>query len=176
MRDRIVCGIRNKRLSEKLQLEADLTLEKVINIARQAGIIEKKQPFVTNHENKMPNSTDKIAAKQIPKFIPDKGKQNVYSKREIQRNRNGNKTQISKFRENCSKTETQCKWCGNSQIHSKEQCQAKNAICNVCKKKGHYSTVCRSHIKVNALTEEENISSAYTQMVIATLTATDKRL
>ncbi|GBM38336.1 hypothetical protein AVEN_158362-2-1, partial [Araneus ventricosus] len=56
---------------------------------------------------------------------------------------------------------TQCKWCGNSKIHSKEQCPAKNAICNACKKKGHYSRVCRSHIKVNALTEEENISSSY---------------
>ncbi|GBN95677.1 hypothetical protein AVEN_186112-1 [Araneus ventricosus] len=101
----------------------------------------------------------KITAKQIPKFIPEKVKQNVYSKREIQRSRNGNKTQISKFRENCSKTETHCKCCGNSKIHSKEQCPAKNAICNACKKKGHYSRVCRSHIKVNALTEEENTSS-----------------
>ncbi|GBO46734.1 hypothetical protein AVEN_78819-1 [Araneus ventricosus] len=107
----------------------------------------------------MPNSADKITAKQIPKFVPEKGKQNVYYKREIQKSRNGNKTEISKFRENCTKTETQRKWCGNSKIHSKEQCTAKNAICNACKKKCHYSRVCRSHIKVNALTEEENTSS-----------------
>ncbi|GBM15387.1 hypothetical protein AVEN_199645-1 [Araneus ventricosus] len=80
--DRIVCGIRDKRVSEKLQLRADLALEKAINIARQAEII-KKQSFVTNDENKMPNSVDKITAKQIPKFIPERGKQNVYSKREI---------------------------------------------------------------------------------------------
>ncbi|GBL89204.1 hypothetical protein AVEN_255308-1 [Araneus ventricosus] len=83
----------------------------------------------------MPNSADKITAKQIPKFIPENGKQNVYSKREIQRSRNGNKTQISKYRENCSKTETQCKWCGNSKIHSKEQCPAKNAIVTPVKRK-----------------------------------------
>ncbi|GBM34377.1 hypothetical protein AVEN_131469-1 [Araneus ventricosus] len=158
IRDRIVCGILYKRVSEKLQLEADLTLEKAINISRQAEIIKKQQPFVTSHENKTPNSADKITAKQIPKFIPEKGKQIVYSKPEIQRSRNGNKTQISKFRENCSKTETQCKWCGNSKIHSKEKFTAKNAICNACKKKGNYSRVCRSHIKVNAPTEE-NISS-----------------
>ncbi|GBN86563.1 hypothetical protein AVEN_157987-1 [Araneus ventricosus] len=157
IRDRIVCGIRDKRVSGKLQLEADLTPEKAINIAKQAEIIKKQQRFVTNYENKIPNSADKITAKQIPKFIPEEGEQNVYSKREIQRSRNGNKTQISKFRENCSKTETQCKWCGNSKVHSKEQCPAKNAICNACKKKGHYSRVYRSHLKVNALTEEENI-------------------
>ncbi|GBM33183.1 hypothetical protein AVEN_83690-1 [Araneus ventricosus] len=77
----------------------------------------------------MPNSADKITAKQIPKFFPEK--------------------------------ETQCKWCGNSKIHSKEQCPAKIVICNAYKKKGHYSRVCRSHIKVNSLTEEENTSSSY---------------
>ncbi|GBN04220.1 hypothetical protein AVEN_117706-1 [Araneus ventricosus] len=53
IRNRIVCGIRDKRVSEKLQLEADLTLEKANNITRQAEIIKKQQPFVTNHENKM---------------------------------------------------------------------------------------------------------------------------
>ncbi|GBN58522.1 hypothetical protein AVEN_140085-1 [Araneus ventricosus] len=109
----------------------------------------------------MPNSAEKIIAKQIPKFIPEKSKQNVYSNREIQRSRNGNKTQLSKFRENSSKTDIQCKWCRNSKIHLKKQCPAKNAICNSCEKKGHYSRICRSHIKVNALTEEENISSSY---------------
>ncbi|GBN58520.1 hypothetical protein AVEN_140084-1 [Araneus ventricosus] len=42
IRDRIVCGILDKRVSEKLQSEADLTLEKVINIDRQAEIIKKQ--------------------------------------------------------------------------------------------------------------------------------------
>ena len=35
IRDRIVVGLRDKALSEKLQLESDLTLEKAVNQARQ---------------------------------------------------------------------------------------------------------------------------------------------
>ncbi|GBM28841.1 hypothetical protein AVEN_43564-1 [Araneus ventricosus] len=82
IRDRIVCGMHVKRVSEELQLQADLKLEKAINITRQAEIIKKQQPFITNHENKMPNWADKITAKQIPKFISVKSKQIGYSKRE----------------------------------------------------------------------------------------------
>ena len=35
IRDRILIGIRDKNLSEKLQLESDLTLEKAVNLVRQ---------------------------------------------------------------------------------------------------------------------------------------------
>ena len=43
IRDRIVVGILDKRLSEKLQLEADLTLEKAMNLVRQRETVRKQQ-------------------------------------------------------------------------------------------------------------------------------------
>ena len=46
IRDRIVVGIRDKALSEKLQLEADLTLEKAVNFARQKENVRKQQGFL----------------------------------------------------------------------------------------------------------------------------------
>ena len=46
IRDRIVVGLRDARLSEKMQLEADLTLEKAITQARQAESIKQQQLFV----------------------------------------------------------------------------------------------------------------------------------
>ena len=39
VRDRIVVGLKDKTLSEKLQLEADLTLEKATNQARQKELV-----------------------------------------------------------------------------------------------------------------------------------------
>ena len=39
VRDHIVVGLKDKTLSEKLQLEADLTLEKAINQARQKELV-----------------------------------------------------------------------------------------------------------------------------------------
>ena len=42
IRDRLVIGLKDKSLSEKLQLEAELTLENAINQARQQGLVRQQ--------------------------------------------------------------------------------------------------------------------------------------
>jgi len=42
IRDRIVVGIRDRKLSERLQLEADLTLEKAITTVCQSETVKKQ--------------------------------------------------------------------------------------------------------------------------------------
>ena len=46
IRDRIVVGIRDKSLSERLQLEAELTLEKAVNFVRQKETVRKQKGFL----------------------------------------------------------------------------------------------------------------------------------
>lgn len=46
IRDRIVIGIRDNRLSEKMQMESDLTLEKAVSLARQSESVKIQQPTV----------------------------------------------------------------------------------------------------------------------------------
>ncbi len=46
-RERIVFGIRDKAISERLQLESALTLEKAVNLVRQKEVIRKKQSLIT---------------------------------------------------------------------------------------------------------------------------------
>ena len=46
IQDRIVVGLRDSALSEKLQLESELTLEKAITLARNRESIRKQQPVV----------------------------------------------------------------------------------------------------------------------------------
>ena len=46
VRDRIVVGLKDKTLSEKLQLEAELTLEKAINQARQKELVRQQQDII----------------------------------------------------------------------------------------------------------------------------------
>ncbi|XP_023224747.1 uncharacterized protein LOC111625755 [Centruroides sculpturatus] len=54
IRDRIVCGIRDKKVSERLQLEMELTLDKAINTVRQAETVKKQQEaFENNSVNNM---------------------------------------------------------------------------------------------------------------------------
>lgn len=43
LKDRIVVGLRDTSLSERMQLDADLTLEKAVNMARQSEVIKKQQ-------------------------------------------------------------------------------------------------------------------------------------
>ena len=50
IRNRIVVGIRDKNLSEKLQLESDLTLEKAVNLVRQRETVRKQQEFLNAEE------------------------------------------------------------------------------------------------------------------------------
>ena len=46
IRDRIVVGIRDAKLSEKLQLDAELTLSKAVTQVRQAEAVKLQQPLV----------------------------------------------------------------------------------------------------------------------------------
>ena len=46
IRDRIVVGLRDARIAEKLQLDAELTLEKAINQARQSESVKRQQSVV----------------------------------------------------------------------------------------------------------------------------------
>ena len=51
VRDRIVVGIRDSRLSEKLQLDAELTLEKAVSQARQSETVKKQQATVRGRDD-----------------------------------------------------------------------------------------------------------------------------
>ena len=46
IRDRIVVGIQDRKLSEKLQLDPTLTLEKAITTVRQVEAVKKQQPVI----------------------------------------------------------------------------------------------------------------------------------
>ena len=46
IRDLIVVGIRDDKLSEKMQLDPELTLEKAKSLARQSEAVKKQQPLI----------------------------------------------------------------------------------------------------------------------------------
>lgn len=55
IRDRIVVGLQDASLSEKLQLDADLTLAKAVDKVRQAEAVKKQQAVIRNDRNSAPN-------------------------------------------------------------------------------------------------------------------------
>ena len=52
IRDRIVVGIRDSKLSEKLQLDSELTLEKAITKVRQSETVHAQQTVLRGDESK----------------------------------------------------------------------------------------------------------------------------
>ncbi|UYV65638.1 K02A2.6-like [Cordylochernes scorpioides] len=135
IRDRLVVGVKNFNLSEKLQLESELTLEKAIQIVRQSESVKNQQKEIRQDtENRNVDVIDR------------KGGRNgtIFQKTRMK----GTKTYNSNFPKNpqgwSSNEKRKCFRCGYYQGHSKEQCPAKDAICNKCRKKGHFAKVCQT--------------------------------
>jgi len=131
-RDRIVVGILDKKLSERLQLDSTLTLKTAITTVRQNEMAKKQQSLL--HGETTDHNVDSIRYKgKGPKPQAEKGK----FSREMP----------PKFRQNS-------KWCGGTQYHQWKDCPARDASCRKCKKKGHYAAVCRSTRAVHAVTQQ----------------------
>lgn len=61
IRDRLVVGLRNARLSEKLQLDADLTLEMAMVEVRQSEVVKQQQTVIRSKEDFLPIGSVKSA-------------------------------------------------------------------------------------------------------------------
>ena len=132
IRDRIVVGIANAKLSEKLQLDRDLTLEKAVTQARQEETV-KQQQTVLRSATKDPSVSALLKGKRDKKNIVDKTHQDPKTRRQP--------------------TMSTCPWCGKSPKHDRQLCPAREAKCRKCKKKGHYQTVCHSIAQVATVQE-----------------------
>ena len=112
IRDRIVVGIRDKTLLERLQLEAELTLEKVVNFVRQKETVRKQQGFLRTEGRQ---SIDFVG--KFPRKIK-KGKLVSDLKGESQSQRN-------KSNEKCSRC--------LGPMHPQKSCPANYSKCHKCR-------------------------------------------
>ena len=68
IRDRLVVGLRNGKLSEKLQMDATLSLEKAVNTARQSESVHKQQEIVRGASapgSQKPSSVDAVRSSRF---------------------------------------------------------------------------------------------------------------
>ena len=133
IRDRLVVGLKDARLSEKLQLDAELTLEKAITNVRQAEAVRQQQPVVRGDEGH-------------GAAIGFVRKEDVRRKKG-HHNKNTKGTSHQKYSAQQSPSEgvsSSCHWCGKVPSHGRQHCPARAAVCGKCGKKGHYQRVCKS--------------------------------
>ncbi len=124
IRDRIVVGIRDSRLSEKLQLDAELTLKKAADTVRQSEAVKRQQAELK------PDASCEVKDVDAVKKRGFKSKNSVFKKEQ-------------KPEKVVSRPNNQCGRCGKMK-HSRDSCPARDAGCKTCKRKGHYAVVCWS--------------------------------
>ena len=159
--DRIVVGLQDAALSEKLQMDKDLTLDKAVASARQREAV-KKQQAVVRGEDGHPHVDTVRAKKQFQKGKPGGDRQ--------WRSPGGDR-RLPPQRPSPATMPTTCTRCGKSP-HSRQQCPARDAICRKCSKKGHYQAVCRSKHSVGAVhAEREDVFIGTIQEQVPTVSA-----
>ena len=135
IRDRIVVGIRDEAMSQKLQLDADLTLESAKKLVRQHEAVREQQIQLKNGSQE-----EQGLPVEVMGSYHGAG---VRSKKFNKSAKPANKTTESARPQ--PTTRKKCTRCGRGP-HFKQHCPAREAICHRCKKKGHYKSQCFSNV------------------------------
>ena len=138
IRDRIVVGIRDSSLAEKLQLDSELTLTKAVTLVRQAEVVKQQQPLLRGQ-----NHPAGVKKPDTPVGAVLKGRSG-YGRGKGQRPRQSLLRGVVESQPLSAK----CSRCGKSPSHDRQQCPARDAVCHKCAKHGHFQSVCRSTAKV----------------------------
>ncbi|KAK5641094.1 hypothetical protein RI129_009641 [Pyrocoelia pectoralis] len=188
IRDRLILGIQDKEIKDRLLKEKDLTLTKAAEICRieettavQLTQIITKNEARTNQEMEDVNLTNRRMANVYKNQQPSTSQR--WSKNEYQNQRptsynnhnnrtrwqrdettNTNKLSIQKLIKNCSK-------CGSS--HKINMCPAFRKICTTCNKPNHFSRCCRKNINVIEANAQEEVREMLDEMYINNVNVTN---
>lgn len=130
LRDRLVCGVRDKRIQRRLLAEDSLTFQKAWSIATAMDVADR-------------NAADLQQA--------------TGDSKEIQVNKlqfnDRSHTKRENYQNERSATQSECYRCG--QAHDPRKCRWKNAVCHACQKTGHLARRCQSKKKSEPESKEK---------------------
>ena len=157
IRNRIVIGIRDKALSERLQLDTELTLDKAKCLVRQREAVQEHQGMLDVDTKKPESMVDSV-----------KQQQKAWSHRSY--SNPGRRDTQSRGKKQSGGTE-KCTRCGRTQ-HSRRDCPTKEAVCHACKKRGHFQSQCfsRSSGSKNKSVAEVTVDSDDDTAFLGTIT------
>ena len=135
IRDRLVVGLLDASLSEKMQLDPELTLDKAIALARQSEAMHKQQPVVRSMQQQDCPTVEQEKNDALSYNNPKNANKFRHADRQRFPRNNAGGGPLHK-----EQTKQKCSRCGKSPKHSKQQCPAKDSTCKKCYKKGHYTS------------------------------------
>jgi len=149
IRDRLVLGLKDERQAEKLQLDSELTLEKVVKQARQSEAVKKQQSVIRNDVNSDQGKVDAVQGKYVNKtstYQQRKPFRWVFKKNSGLKTQNHSKTKPPEMKIHKPSLPSTCSRCGYSPNHARELCPAKDKTCSKCKRRGHFYKCCRAQV------------------------------
>lgn len=151
IKDRIVIGVRDKHLREKLLEETDLTLEKAIQICQAR---ELTQTRIKSMDGDVGQSKSGEAASDVDRVA-------------IVRHKVSTKQRQRDIKQNQA-----CVRCGGK--HMPRQCPAYGKECHACGMKNHFSRVCRQQKqpKVHHIEEEDGDSDVSEELFVGAVELT----
>ncbi|XP_059057447.1 uncharacterized protein LOC131851041 [Achroia grisella] len=151
VRDRLICGIKDAAMRERLLREYNLTLEKAVDICRlaevshaQAEHIETKNPEYHVHDVK--NNNNEHWRERTDIHWINRGSSRTRANRGVRRipsdRRSGHvPTSSHGVKTNRFSSNSECNRCGR--IHNRYKCPAYGQKCNKCSRMNHFSRMCR---------------------------------
>eukprot|EP00731_Ephydatia_muelleri_P004100 Em0002g276a len=138
IRDRLVVGIRDSVLSERMQMDPDLTLENAKKMVRQKEAVKEQQLELKcdaggTHESNM--DTVKLQSKERGKYIQEE------------------------------RSASKCHRCGK-RAHPLEHCPAKDVRCSSCHRLGHFAAHCCTR-GLQSMQQESDSSTAMDSAYLA---------
>ena len=134
LRDRLVVGIRDFALSERLQMDPELTLDKTMKTVQQKEAVHQ-------HNSQLQGN---LETKDSGDLSLLKYKSTNNPKQAIQPFRKQSSGKKAKAKKAVSQTPTQCTRCGKDSHGGGGQCPASGVTCHKCKQKGHFASQCFS--------------------------------
>ena len=151
IRDRIVIACKDARLSEKLQLDPDLTLEKAIRLARNSEAVKSQQNVVRNHTDD--STVHALSQKKRTPFKKETRKS--FTELESKKTSYGKSSKSRRRWQGPAKPRF-CGRCGSEELLPRSKCPAISAKCSKCNIFGHYAKMCRTK-SVHELADEEEV-------------------
>ena len=152
LRDRIVVGIADQALSERMQLNPDLTLEKAKTQIRQKEAVQSQRQQLHGSKGN-PIDVGAIGSRRRRPQQPQtpQGGANRPPKKAVDRSKQP------------------CMRCGK--IHNTgDKCPARSAVCHKCRRKGHYEAQCRSKTIAGATLDTDDFSLDASSVTVGTVT------
>ena len=159
IRDRLVVGILDTAVSQKLQLDSALDLAKAMKYCRQGEAVKEQQSDLRGASKSNPIVVDELRRDQ-----------RRTARKPYQQGRGSSKPGGAKQGAN----ERLCKRCGGKNHPKGGNCPAKEAICHRCNHKGHYSAQCFSKTVAETLVENEEFSLDASSVTIGTVSGKEQ--